>query len=256
MSTLTGLIVTFVPQTTNSGTSTLNVSGLGAKGLKQADGTTDMAAASLSAGTAYLFSYDGTNFRQGSSGGSGGTGAAPYISGLIAGPDSTKTIPGSTHGFTTTALLVAAYDNSSPRNAIQVGWTVNSSTFDVVVTFSAPQSNYYIMINGGVGPIGPNGATGPTGATGPAGAASFPACHNYTGSSAIDWSAFTCAIVTASGSDPVITFSSTPTASAATPLTLRLVNDGTARNWTVPVNTHGVNIPFTASTPGADYPHL
>ena len=101
---------------------------------------------------------------------SGGSGSAPYLSSLIAGPDSTKTIAGATHGFVTTALLVAAYDNASPRNAIAIGWTVNASTYDVVITFGGPQSNYYVIINGGVGPAGPTGATGSTGTTGPTGA--------------------------------------------------------------------------------------
>ena len=108
----------------------------------------------------------------GGSGGGGG-GSAPYLTSLIAGPDSTKTIAGATHGFATTALLVAVYDNASPRNAMAIAWTVNASTYDVVITFGSPQSNYYVVINGGVGPAGPTGATGSTGAagsTGPTGA--------------------------------------------------------------------------------------
>jgi len=105
----------------------------------------------------------------------GGGGAAPYLSPLTAGPDSTKTIAGATHGFATAALLVAVYDNASPRNAIAIAWTVNASTYDVVITFGSPQSNYYVVINGGAGPqgaagaAGGTGATGATGATGPAG---------------------------------------------------------------------------------------
>jgi hypothetical protein len=98
-------------------------------------------------------------------GGGSGSGA-PYLSTLIAGPDSTKTITGATHGFTTTALLVVVYDNATPRRSVLVGWTVNSSTFDVVITFASPQSNYYVVINGGVGPQGAAGATGSTGAAG------------------------------------------------------------------------------------------
>ena len=100
---------------------------------------------------------------------SGGSGTAAYISSLITGPDSTKTIAGATHGFATTALLVAVYDNASPRNAISVGWTVNPSTYDVTIAFASPQSNYYVVINGGVGPAGPAGPTGATGPAGPAG---------------------------------------------------------------------------------------
>ena len=104
----------------------------------------------------------------------GGSGATAYISALLSGPDMTRTIAGGTHGFATTALLVAVYDNASPRNAVSVGWTVNPSTYDVTLAFASPQSNYYVVINGGVGPQGTTGATGAagaTGATGPAGPA-------------------------------------------------------------------------------------
>ena len=52
----------------------------------------------------------------------------------------------------TAGLLVQVYDNASPRNAIAAGWTVNSSTFDVIITFASPQSNYYVVINGATGP--------------------------------------------------------------------------------------------------------
>jgi hypothetical protein len=100
---------------------------------------------------------------------SGGSGTTAYISSLITGPDSTKTIAGTIHGFATTALLVGVYDNASPRNAISVGWTVNPSTFDVTIAFASPQSSYYVVINGGVGPAGPTGATGPAGPAGPGG---------------------------------------------------------------------------------------
>ena len=86
-----------------------------------------------------------------------------YMSPLQAGPDSTKTIMGATHGFATTALLVAAYDDASPRNAIPVGWKVNPSNYDVTLTFPSSQSNYYVVINGGVGPQGSRGATGAAG---------------------------------------------------------------------------------------------
>ena len=101
----------------------------------------------------------------------GGSGATAYISALLSGPDMTRTIAGGTHGFATTALLVAVYDNASPRNAVSVGWTVNPSTYDVTLAFASPQSNYYVVINGGVGPQGATGTTGVTGATGPAGPA-------------------------------------------------------------------------------------
>src|ERR1017187_5606338 len=87
----------------------------------------------------------------GSGGGGGGT--AAYISSLMAGPDTTRTITGGTHGFATAALLVMVYDKASPRNAISVSWTVNASTYDVAITFASPQSNYYVAIIGGAGAV-------------------------------------------------------------------------------------------------------
>ena len=116
----------------------------------------------------------------GSSGGGGGSGTAAYISSLMAGPDLTRTITGGTHGFGTAALLIAVYDNASPRNAIAAGWTVNASTYDVTVSFASPQSNYYVAINGGVGPKGDTGATGAAGPPGPAGTSG-------TGSGNVSW---------------------------------------------------------------------
>ena len=92
----------------------------------------------------------------------GGTGTAPYLSTLIAGPDTSKTITGATHGFTTVGLIVQVFDNSTPRNVITPSnVSVNSSTYDVIITFPNPgQSNYYVLINGGTGPAGPQGAAG------------------------------------------------------------------------------------------------
>lgn len=116
----------------------------------------------------------------GGTGGGGGS-SPPYISSLIAGPDSTKTISGATHGFASAALLVGIYDNASPRNAILAGWTVNPSTYDVVIYFAAPQSNYYVVINGGVGPQGAAGIVGPAGATGATGAAGGTGPQGTTG---------------------------------------------------------------------------
>jgi hypothetical protein len=126
----------------------------------------------------------------GSGGGGGGTTA--YISSLMAGPDSTRTVTGATHGFATAALLVGVYDNASPRNAISAGWTVHPATYDVAITFASPQSNYYVVINGGVGPqgaagsagsAGPAGATGATGPAGPTGATGATGAAGGTGAS-------------------------------------------------------------------------
>ena len=123
----------------------------------------------------------------GSGGGGGGTTA--YISPLLSGPDTTRTITGGTHGFATAALLVGVYDNATPRNALLAGWTVNSSTYDVTITFANPQSNYYVVINGGVGPQGAAGATGSAGPAGAAGAAGATGPAGPTGATGATGSA-------------------------------------------------------------------
>ncbi len=69
-----------------------------------------------------------------------------YLSSLVTGPDSSKTISGATHGFTSIGLRVCVFDNSSPRNPIDVGWTVSAVNYDVVITFAVAQSNYYVSI--------------------------------------------------------------------------------------------------------------
>ncbi|MEO8367818.1 MAG: hypothetical protein ABI806_01280 [Candidatus Solibacter sp.] len=109
----------------------------------------------------------------GCGGGSGGGASnTAYLSSLLAGPDLTRTVSGATHGFATSALIVAVYDNSSPREAINAGWSVNPATYDVTLTFATPQSNYYVVINGGVGPAGPAGPQGPVGPAGTSGSGS------------------------------------------------------------------------------------
>lgn len=75
VSTLSGLLITFIPQTTNSASATVNVASLGAKTLKQSDCSTNFSASQLIGGSVYLFSYNGTNFCQASPAGVG-TGSA------------------------------------------------------------------------------------------------------------------------------------------------------------------------------------
>ena len=91
----------------------------------------------------------------------GGSGS-PYTSPLFT-SQTAVTVLGSAHGFTTAALVVSAYDNSTPRNLIAPSAiTVNASNFNVVVTF-ASSSTGYIVVNGGVGATGATGGIGPGG---------------------------------------------------------------------------------------------
>lgn len=65
---LTGMIVEFVPGNVNTGASTINVSSLGVKAIKKADGTTALSAGDIVASGLTKLWYDGTNFRMHSSG--------------------------------------------------------------------------------------------------------------------------------------------------------------------------------------------
>ena len=116
VTSLSGLIVTFVPQTTNTGTSSLNVAGLGAKTLKAADGATNISSGQLLGGTAYLFTYDGTNFRQGSSSSTGGSGIVTLVT--QAGPPSGAcTAPSGSNlalSFDTTNKLLYYCNDTTP----------------------------------------------------------------------------------------------------------------------------------------------
>lgn len=57
-----GMIVEFEPTASNTGASTINISGLGAKDLKSVAGAA-LASGELVAGSVYLAAYDGTEFR-------------------------------------------------------------------------------------------------------------------------------------------------------------------------------------------------
>jgi hypothetical protein len=70
-----------------------------------------------------------------------------YITPLIPGPDTTRTIPGTDHGASgPCALWVGVYDNSSPRKPIEASWTVDPNTCDIQVNFAQPQGNYYVVV--------------------------------------------------------------------------------------------------------------
>ena len=59
-----GATLAFVPDVTASGgATTVNVSALGAKSIKEADGSTNPSSVDLIAGQTYVLTYDGTNFR-------------------------------------------------------------------------------------------------------------------------------------------------------------------------------------------------
>lgn len=91
VTTLTGLLVTFVPQTTNGATPTLNVATLGAKNLLQSDCSTAIASSALTGGSAYLFSYNGTAFCQSAGAGGAAIKAVSAGEGVTGAPTSAST---------------------------------------------------------------------------------------------------------------------------------------------------------------------
>jgi len=58
----------FLPTNTNTGASTVNISGLGAKAILQRDGVSPLAGGEIVAGSLLRIFYDGVNFRLGGSG--------------------------------------------------------------------------------------------------------------------------------------------------------------------------------------------
>jgi len=55
------------------------------------------------------------------------------------------TILGTEHGLGTSDISVTCYDNSVPREAVGIGWTVHPTTFDVEITFALPMSGRIIL---------------------------------------------------------------------------------------------------------------
>ena len=68
---VTGMKLDVTFTNANTGAATLNVNGVGAKDLKDGDGTA-LSAEAIEAGGTYTFEYNGTEFRQSASGGGGG----------------------------------------------------------------------------------------------------------------------------------------------------------------------------------------
>jgi hypothetical protein len=72
----------------------------------------------------------------------------PYMSELILGPVTQVPVTANMHQIRPPCGIsgVVAYDNQKPRNAIQVGWTVDPDTCDVMIKFAVPQTNFYVVV--------------------------------------------------------------------------------------------------------------
>jgi len=132
----------------------------------------------------------------GATGPTGPTGAqgpagATYSAGFTS--QTSITVTGATHNLGTCDIGIVIYDTSSPTQQILPDTvTCDTSSKDVVITFTASQSGRYTLLGGGgtTGPTGPtgaagsNGATGATGPTGDAGAAGATGPTGPTGTGA------------------------------------------------------------------------
>ena len=142
-------LVAFVPNTTNSGSATLNVAGLGAKTLKESDCSTNLSASALTGGTMYLFSYNGTYFCQGSSsGGGGGSGNTVYCVGSASA--TAATCAGVPSGATTYTGMSGAFTAGATSTGAPLTVNVNSLGAKNVYLNGAATSTTNFVISGQV----------------------------------------------------------------------------------------------------------
>lgn len=89
----------------------------------------------------------------GGTGPPGSGGLSYYLSGLIAGPDTSGTITGATHGLTAAGcpLTVSFRDDASPNEYMTVGYKVDPASCDMSYAFGFPQTNYYVIMFGVAG---------------------------------------------------------------------------------------------------------
>ena len=96
---------------------------------------------------------------QGPAGGGSGVGTVQsYLSGLIAGPDTTRTITGATHGLAATGCPLMVSFRDAGSGSLTAGYTVDPGTCDVTVSFASPESNYYVIMLGVAGTSGGSGS--------------------------------------------------------------------------------------------------
>lgn len=150
ISTLSGLLITFIPQTTNSGSATVNVSSLGAKTLKQSDCSTNLSASALTGGSAYLFSYNGTSFCQ-----SAGAGGASGVTSV----GTTGPITGGTITTTGTIACATCTTNASALTSNQLVFGAGSQATAIGdltgdITTAGAKATTLATVNTNIGSFG------------------------------------------------------------------------------------------------------
>lgn len=159
--TLSGLLISFVPQVTNTGAATVNVAGLGVKTLKQANCSSDLAAGAIIGGSMYLFSYNGTVFCQGS-GGSGFPITSPLgtisATNCSVGPTCQIDLPG-TNAASDAVIQSMLQGSNSPNTCVDNGTSGGTSyKFACSTTLGAYAANQWMMLRvvttSGASPLG------------------------------------------------------------------------------------------------------
>lgn len=115
----------------------------------------------------------------GASGGSGGTGAAPYQSALQTGITS-LTVSAATHGQ---GALVNAWCTDASGNAVACQWQ-NTGSGNIAFSFNPAFTGYVYVGSGGAGAAGATGSPGSTGATGATGVTGATGPTGATGTGA------------------------------------------------------------------------
>lgn len=104
-----GMVIQFEPDVDcSAGAVTINIDSLGAKSIKQSDGTTDPGSAALVAGRQVPLTYDGTVFRMAPSGSGSGT-----IAGTLGTTDNAVTRADGTGGSTAQGSLMTIDDSGT-----------------------------------------------------------------------------------------------------------------------------------------------
>jgi len=122
----TGQIIEVTFTNSNTGASTININGLGAKSITK-NGSSSLASGDISAGQTLLIGYDGTRFQLlGGSGGGGGGGGLSGTAGQVAVFDSSTTA---------TSYASLLFDNSNVVLQLGAGTpTVTANRFSIVNT--------------------------------------------------------------------------------------------------------------------------
>lgn len=158
-----GLAIAVKINVDNTGASTININGLGAKSIKKPNGN-DVAAGNLKAGSVYTLRFNGTNFILQGSDSAGNATPADVLAGKTFsndnGPDQVGTMPNNGNLFVTPSGNVqtfgAGYYAGITVNAVSVSagdspiLTLNATGYSTTSTFTQIVKNVKLIGNGSI----------------------------------------------------------------------------------------------------------